>query len=152
MNIGNIQRTTLEHLPVEIFLRIFTAFSFDEIVTAFSGLNSYIDSIIRCINDSNHAVTYSDTKAIQLLNLFPTQICRLIIIHSPNVNFTSLINLRSLTIKYGTLAQLDGIRPRHFPMLEILHICGGKVLKFVIKLHSEKGYTKEFFLTKFKLI
>jgi hypothetical protein len=58
---------------------------------------------------------------------FPTQICRLIIKYSPNVDFTSLINLRSLTIKYGTRAQLDGIRPEDFPMLEILHIRNGKL-------------------------
>lgn len=125
MNIGSIQRTSIENLPVEIFLRIFASFSFEEIRHAFSGLNSYIDSIIRCVNDGNHAVTYSDTKAVQLLNSFPTQICRLTIIHSPNVDFASSRNLRSLTIKYGTLAQLDRIRPQNFPLLEILHICGG---------------------------
>lgn len=125
MNIGSTQRTSIEHLPFEIFLKIFASFSFEEILHAFSGLNSHIDSIIRCVNDGNHAVTYSDTKAIQLLTSYPTQICRLIIVHSPNVNFASLRNLRSLTIKYGTLAQLDSIRPSNFPLLEILHICGG---------------------------
>ncbi len=37
-----------------------------------------------------------------------------------------IINLGSLTIEYGTIAQLNGIRPQHFPILEILHISAGK--------------------------
>jgi hypothetical protein len=127
MNIDNIKPTLLEHLPVEIFLEVFDSLSLQEILTAFSDLNSYINSIIRCIKDQNHTVSYNDGKAVDLLHLFPTQMCRLIITYSPNVDFTSLINLRSLTIKYGTLAQLDGIRPQHFPMLEILHIHKGKL-------------------------
>jgi hypothetical protein len=36
------------------------------------------------------------------------------------------MNLRSLTIRRGTAAQFDGIRPEHFPLLEILHIEASK--------------------------
>jgi hypothetical protein len=32
-------------------------------------------------------------------------------------------------MKYGTFAQFDGIRPEHFPMLEILRICASKSKK-----------------------
>ncbi len=132
MSTDNTHSTSLEHLPIEIFHHIFAPLSLQEIVTAFFGLNSYIDSIIRSVKRVNHVVSYNDTKAIDILHLFSTQIGRLVIIHSPNVDFTWLINLRSLTIKYGTLAQLDRIRPEHFPMLEILHICCGKSPKSLI--------------------
>ncbi len=83
-------------------------------------------SIIRCVRGVSHTVSYYDTKAVDLLHLYPTQISRLIVIRATIVNFTPLINLRSLTIKYGTFAQLDEIHPEHFPMLEILHIDASK--------------------------
>jgi hypothetical protein len=132
MSMHDTHATLFEHLPIEIFLEIFALFSLEEIVTSFFGLNSHINSIIRCIKDGNHTVTNNDTKAVDLLHSFPTQICRLITLNL-NVNFTSLINLRSLTIKYGNLAQLDRIRPEHLPMLEILHIRYGKSRKSLLK-------------------
>jgi hypothetical protein len=122
MSSDNTQSTKIEHLPIEIFLQIFASFSLEEIVTSFFGINSHIDSIIRCINSASHAIGSHDTKAVDLLDLFPTQIGRLIVTRATKVNFTSLINLRSLTMKYGIVAQLDEIRPEHLPMLEILHI------------------------------
>ncbi len=125
MSIHNQRK--IEHLPVEIFLEIFGLFSLKEIVTSFFGLNSHIDSIIRCIKCASHAITSHDTKAVDLLNSFPTQIGRLLITRDVTIDFTSLINLRSLTLEYGTLAQLDGIRPQHFAMLDILHIYAGKI-------------------------
>jgi hypothetical protein len=36
------------------------------------------------------------------------------------------MNLRSLTIIYGSTPQFNGIRPEHFPLLEILHIQSSK--------------------------
>jgi len=69
-----------------------------------------------------------------LLYLYPAQIGRLIITLSSDVDFTSLINLRSLTIKYGTFIQFDRIRPQYFHMLEILHIFGGKLRKSLMKV------------------
>ncbi len=149
MNTDNIQPTLLDNLPVEIFLKVFSSLSLEEIVTAFSDLNSYINSVIRCVKDGNHVVTCNDTKAVELLHSFPTQIGRLVITYSLNVDFTSLINLRSLTIKYGTLAQLDGIRPKHFPMLEILHIRGSKLQ---LKVSDEAFKLKDNSKTIFHLI
>ncbi len=63
---------------------------------AFSGLNSYIDLILLSVRGANHAVSYDDTKAVDLVHLFPTQIGRLIVRNAITVNFTSLINLQSL--------------------------------------------------------
>jgi hypothetical protein len=131
MDVDGTQPASLEHLPVEIFMKVFALLSLQEIIIAFSGLNSYIDSIIRSVRNTNHAVSYYNNKAVHLLDLFPTQIGRLIVAHAPLVDFTSLINLRSLTIKYGTFAQFDGIRPEHFPMLEILHIYASKSKKSI---------------------
>ncbi|CAF1491463.1 unnamed protein product [Adineta steineri] len=118
------QTTLLEHLPIEIFLEIFASLSLEEIVTAFFDLNAYINWIIRSVKCTNHGIVNNDSKSIDLLKLFPTQIDRLVIEQAASVDFTSLINLRSLTIKHGTPVQLDGIRPQHFPLLEILHIYG----------------------------
>jgi len=142
MSSVDTQPTKIEHLPIEI-LEIFALFSLEEIVTSFFGLNSHIDSIIRCVKSASHAISSHDTKAVDLLNLFPTQISRLIVTRGVTVDFTSLINLRSLTIEYGTLAQLDGIRPQHFPMLEILHIYAGKIcenLFFFRLFHTYAAY------------
>jgi hypothetical protein len=130
------QPTKIEHLLVEIFLEIFALFSLEEIVTSFFGLNSYIDSIIRCIKCASHAISSHDIKAVYLLNLFPTQIGRLFLTRSVTINFTSLSNLRSLTIEYGTLAQLNGIRPQHLSVLEILHICAIKSKLYLLRFST----------------
>jgi hypothetical protein len=42
------------------------------------------------------------------------------------IDLTSLINLRSLRLKYGSNTQFDTIRPENFPILEILHIKGNE--------------------------
>jgi hypothetical protein len=138
MNSVDGQPTIVEHLPIEIFFQIFASFSLGEIITSFFGLNSRIDSIIRCMTGASHVISYNNKKAIDLLHLFPTQIGQLIVTRARKVNFTSLINLRSLTMKYGTCAQFDGIRPEHFPMLEILHIDASK--------------SKKMYLIRFKII
>ena len=134
MTTDNTCPTLIEHLSFEIFLQIFSSLSLEETVITFSGLNSYIDLIIRSINDGIHTVSYNDTNDADLLYLYPAQIGRLIITLSSDVDFTSLINLRSLTIKYGTFIQFDRIRPQYFYMLELLHIFGGKLRKSLMKV------------------
>ncbi|CAF3918142.1 unnamed protein product [Rotaria sp. Silwood2] len=124
MSNDNTFSTSLEHLPTEIFLQVFGLLPLQEIVTAFSGLNSYIDSVIQSVIGASHVVRYSDAEAINSLHFFPTQIIRLIIVNVEIADFTALINLRSLTLKYGTQEQFNSIRPQYFPMLEILHIKG----------------------------
>ena len=121
--------TSLEHLSTEIFLQIFSSLPLRELVPTFFNLNSYIDSIIRFMRNVNHVVNYNDTKALNLLHLFPSQIGRLVIVNAESVDFTALINLRSLTLRYSSRAQFDSIRPQYFPMLEILHIYSSKPRK-----------------------
>ncbi|CAF1264692.1 unnamed protein product [Adineta ricciae] len=113
---------SLEHLPVEILAEIFTFLSSSELCKTFSNLNSRINSIIQSMITVSHVVKYDDTDAINYLHCFPASIVRLVLIHAKTVDFTSLINLRSLTLKYGTLAQFNDIRPQHFPKLETLHL------------------------------
>jgi hypothetical protein len=129
---------SLERLPNEIFFQIFGFLPFRELVSAFSGLNSYIDSIIRCVTGLSHVVKYNIAESVNLLHLFATQISRLVIIRAETVDFTSLINLRSLILRYGTPSQFDSIRPQHFPMLEILHIYDGEPRKSLIQNPSVK--------------
>jgi hypothetical protein len=143
MNNDDIQPTTFERLPVRIFLKVFATLSLQEIITAFWDLNSHINSIIHYVKNGNHTVTNDDTKAVDLLHLFPTIICRLIIMNSPNVDFTLLLNLRSLTIKYGSVTQFNVVRPEHFRMLEILHIHGGKSRKSVMKCSQTMRFLKQ---------
>jgi hypothetical protein len=126
MSSDDTQPTKIEQLPIEIFREIFDFFSLDEIAISFFGLNSRIDSIIRSMNTASHTVSSDDDKAVDLLNLFSTQIGRLIIKHNQKVNFMSLINLQSLTIAFGSAAQFSGIRPKHVPALKILHIEASK--------------------------
>ena len=117
----------LEDLPPEIFQQIFTFLSLRELFTAFSGLNSHIDSVIRLVRDASLLVKYNDIEAVNLLQLFSDKISRLVVVNVEMGDFTSLINLRSLTLKYGTEKQFDSIRPQYFPMLEILHIRGNEL-------------------------
>jgi hypothetical protein len=126
MSTVNTIPSLLEHLPVEILLQIFGLLTLREISTTFLGLNSYIDSIIRYVRGATHMVSCNDGNAIKLLHLLPTLISRVIIVNFEMVDFTSLINLRSLILKYGTQAQFNSIRPQHFPMLEILYIKGNE--------------------------
>jgi hypothetical protein len=123
----NTHPTLLEHLPNEIFLQIFTFFSLRDIVKVFFGLNSYIDSLIRLLTNASHVIKYNDVDGINLLQLFPSQFGRLVVINAEQADFTSLINLRSLTLKYGTSARFDIIHPLHFPLLEILGVTGNKL-------------------------
>ncbi len=127
MSTDNIRPMLLEDLPTELFLEIFTFVSLGEVFTAFSGLNSHIDLVILLIRDASHVVKCNDIEAINILQLFPAQINRLILINAEMVDFTSLTNLRSLTLKYGTEKQFDSIRPQYFPILEILYIRGKKL-------------------------
>ena len=118
--------TSLENLPNEFFLQIFGFLSVRELFAAFSGLNSYIDSIIQLTRDLNHVVISNDIDGLNLLYLYSTQISRLIIVNVEMVDLKSLINLRSLRLKYGSNTQFDTIRPENFPILEILHIKGNE--------------------------
>ncbi|UJR18864.1 hypothetical protein I4U23_021992 [Adineta vaga] len=115
---------SFEHLPVEILAEIFTFLSLPELVKAFCNLNSYIDSIIQSVNTVKYMVMvrYNETVAINLLRFCPAAIVRLTIIHATTVDLTSLINLRSLTLKYGTHIQFNSIRPQYFSKLKVLHL------------------------------
>ena len=130
MSTNNTLPTLLEDLPVEIFLQIFGSLSLREIATTFFGLNSYIDSIIRSVRGVSRLVSYNNVNAIQDLHLLPFLISRLIVVNVEMVDFTPLINLRSLVLKYGTRAQFNGIRPQYFPTLEILYIKGNMTLQY----------------------
>ncbi|CAF1363843.1 unnamed protein product [Adineta steineri] len=127
MSNDKISLTLLEHLPVEIFLQIFAFLPWRELVTSFSGLNFYIDSIIQSVRGKSHGIRYNDIDAMNLLQLFPALIDRLVVVNANIVDLSSLTNLRSLTLEYGTKAQLNTIRPHYFPKLEILHIKGNEL-------------------------
>jgi hypothetical protein len=133
MSGDNIRPMLLEDLPTEIFLKIFTSLSLQELSTAFSGLNSHIDSVIQLVRDAKHIVKYNDVEAINLLQLFSAKITRLVVINVEMVDFTSLNNLRALTLKYGTESQVNSIRPQYFPILEILHIHGNELQQALIR-------------------
>jgi len=122
----NTNPTSLEDLPGEIFLQIFTFFSLRNIVTMFFDLNSYINAMIRLVQDVSLKVEYHDTDAINLLESFPGQIRHLVINNIENTDFMLSMNLRSLTLKYGTQAQFNTIRPQYVPLLETLRITGNE--------------------------
>ena len=121
--------SSFEHLPAEIIAEIFKFLTFRELGKSFSDLNSYINSVINLMTDINHAVTQGETDAINLLHSFPSTIVCLSVVHAKTVDLTSLINLRSLTLKYGTHDQFNSIRPKNFPNLEILDIYASELLK-----------------------
>ena len=114
-------RTTLEHLPLEIFLQIFSYFSFSELIQTFFRLNSSIDAAIHSIKSGSQVVRFYDIKSIHRLYSFAINIIRLVI-NDSSIDLTPFRNLRSLTLKYGSQTQLDSIRPEHLPLLEILCI------------------------------
>jgi hypothetical protein len=142
MNNNNTHRTSFEHLPVEIVQQIFALLPLEELVKAFFGVKAYINSIIRSVTNKSHMVMSNDSKAINLLQSFPAQIGRLVISRATEVDFTPLINLRSLTLRYGTRIQFECIRPQNFPMLEILHIYGSKSRKSLIKGSLRHRFSK----------
>ena len=104
--------TLLEHLPNENFLQIFIHLSFQEIITAFSDLNSHVNSLIRFARDVSHKVRPENVDSIDILQSYPTQISRLEINSVANVDFTLLNNLPSLTLNYGTKIHFDMIHPQ----------------------------------------
>lgn len=123
-SIDDTDPTLLEHLPGEIFLQIFTFFSLREIVKIFHGLNSYINAMVGLVQDVSLKVEYHDIDAIDLLESFPRQIRHLVMDNIEKTDFMLSMNLRSLTLKYGTRLQLNTIRPLYIPFLETLRITG----------------------------
>ena len=121
-----------EQLPVEIFLQVFASLTLQDIIRAFSGLNSHIESCIHATRNAIYTLHDRLTRTTDPLRSYPIQIGRLIITNCREIDFTSLIYLRSLTLKYGTGEQFDAIRPQNFPQLEILHLHGGRWLKPII--------------------
>ena len=133
--------TLFQQLPVEIFLQIFASLRLQDTIRAFSGLNCHIESFIHTTRNASYILNNHATRTTDLLRLYPTQIGRLVIDKCRKLDFTSLINLRSLTLKHGTGQQLYAIRPRNFPQLEILHLCRGRygcnlLSKMEFELHS----------------
>lgn len=63
-------RTSFEYLPTETFLQIFAFFFLRELATAFSGLNAYMDSIIRSVRDSNHVKNLMMLMLLSVYNYF----------------------------------------------------------------------------------
>ena len=124
MSNENVDSTSFEQLPIELFLEIFSFLHLPDILSAFSGLNSFIDSIVRSVKSAIHIKRSNDVDTINLLHSHPNQISRLLVVNAETVDFTSLNNLHSLTLKYGTTAQFNSIRPQNLPMLEILYIKG----------------------------
>ncbi len=114
--------TSIEQLPTETLLQIFAFFNLRELITTFFGLNSHINSIVRSVKNASHTVPNNDFDIVKLVQQFSKQIARLIIVNTDMINFTSLSNLRSFTLKYISDAQLKSIRSQYFPLLEILHI------------------------------
>lgn len=116
--------TQLEHLPAEVWLKIFAFIPLPQLVPSFLGLNAHIDAIVRSVRRQRHVVRCNDADAVHFLRLFPATISHLMIVNSDMADLTPCTNLRSLTLKWGTIAQLDSIRPCHLPLLEVLHIKG----------------------------
>jgi hypothetical protein len=114
--------TSIEQLPTEIVLQIFGYFHLQELISAFFGLNSRINSIIQSVRNASHAVKDNDPRAVQLLQVFSKQIARLVVVKTDGVDWTLLSNLRSLTLRHTNDVQLRSIRAKDFPRLEILHI------------------------------
>lgn len=69
-------------------------------------INSNINSIIQSMNSKSQEIR-RDIDSENRLNLFFIRIGRLVLICCENVNFTPLINLRSLTIRLGSAVQFD---------------------------------------------
>ena len=129
MSARSARPASLEDLPVEIFGEIFVFLSFRDLVAAFCNLNRHIDSIVRSIGAVNHVIKYDETDVITVPQLVPTSITCLVVVHVRDVDFTPLVNLQSLVLKYGTHAQFNSIRPDHFPNLELLHVSASKLPK-----------------------
>jgi hypothetical protein len=118
------QPLLLEHLPMKILLQIFALIIPQELVTAFLGLNMYINSIVTSVTHLSFVIKRKED--IELLPFFASRIIRLVIIDSEDeVDLTSLVNLRSLTLIERARAHLHWIRPRNFPLLEIIYVDGG---------------------------
>jgi hypothetical protein len=89
-----------------------------EIVKDFSALNSHIDLIIQFVRDITHVVRSNDVNVIQR---FPTTV------NVETVDFKLFINVRSITLKYGTKTQFNIILFTLFiHMRQILHIESGE--------------------------
>jgi hypothetical protein len=131
MNGSNNPPSPIEQFPTEIFQQIFEFISLQDIAGAFFGLNSHLDTIVRSVSRTSHVIRCDNIDAINLLHSFHLQIAQLIVVNAEKVDFTSLMNLRLLTLKYGTPMQLDSIRPLYFPMLEILNVTGNAGSSFL---------------------
>ncbi|CAF1994196.1 unnamed protein product [Rotaria magnacalcarata] len=115
--------TLFEHLPVELIEQIFTLLTPQHVISAFSGLNYYIDSIIQSMANLKLTVRVNVVNDITILKNYPSRIIDFVMKYN-NVDFTSLISLRSLYLQNPSQKQMNSIRSHHFPTLGRLTISG----------------------------
>lgn len=113
------------HFPNEIFLQIFEFLDLHAIVKAFFGINKRYDSLLSSLKSVSLVVASKGNVSIEKnLCQYSAAIVHFVVDRVPKFTFTctTLTNIRSLTIKYGTQNHYDSVRPFNFPLLEYLHI------------------------------
>ncbi len=106
---------TLEQLPNELFLDLFTYLNIQHLHSAFWGLNTRFNSLFQSYE--NLCLTF-DEKTDQLsMKSYATFITRLIIDTSNNCDFSQFPNLQTLIVCDGNSKHLEQIQPDIVPNL-----------------------------------
>ena len=109
----------LEDLSDEIFLHeIFPMFSSDELYQSFVDLNERINRILRSLRH----LSCKKWNHQHLSCLFFAPSLAKLTIYCGHDGIQAYVGLRSLTLEYPSLKQLNIIRPDRFPLLEYLKL------------------------------
>lgn len=123
---------SLEELPNELFLLIFTYLDFENLFNAFRGLNTRLDSIFQSYK--HLCFTIDDKTKESSMKSYASFITQLIIDTSNACDLTQYSNLQSLIFCSGDTKHLQQLRPSNLPNLTRLSFLLGSKFSPSIEL------------------
>ncbi|CAF3306979.1 unnamed protein product [Rotaria sp. Silwood2] len=120
--------TTLEKLPNEIILYLFTFIDMQNLYSAFWGLNSRLNNIFKF--SKNRSLTVDENIDSLLMNFYASYVNQLIVQTSNTCDFGQFSNLYTLILFNSNPRHLEQIKPEVIPNLTYLSFLLGS--RFVL--------------------
>lgn len=126
--------TRLEHLPNELFFRLFIYFDIRNLYHSFWGINQRFNNLIHSLNNLSFITQKNDLLFIEI---FARQIIRLKITTSQDIDLSQFSNLQSLELCQASDIQIEQIRSNIMPNLVNLIISTPFHISLPLKLVQE---------------
>ena len=115
--------TTIESLPMELLLIIFSYFSINDLFNIFHELNSHFRSIIYSLSRVYFTLEEDWDHEQVIIPFYSIYVTELVVRNDQFTDFSYFPNIRSIKLSLPTLAQCNAIQSHVFPHVENLSIC-----------------------------